>query len=185
MPADVRHRPPAPSKLPSTAIRGRPRAFISKFGCTLAAQSRNRPFRRAQENPASPKDGRGWGSGQGRDRTGDTRIFSPVLYQLSYLTSVESSTREPCYEAAGKLSIDRGSLENWSVVCCEATPPRTSVSFGTMVAFLQWKSKQLSFWQKQGAELGTTALAYTAWLSPLDDQCIGWSVPWIRRGWQS
>ena len=25
-------------------------------------------------------------SGQGRDRTGDTRIFSPVLYQLSYLS---------------------------------------------------------------------------------------------------
>jgi hypothetical protein len=25
-------------------------------------------------------------SGQGRDRTGDTWIFSPVLYQLSYLT---------------------------------------------------------------------------------------------------
>lgn len=26
-------------------------------------------------------------SGQGRDRTADTRIFSPVLYQLSYLSS--------------------------------------------------------------------------------------------------
>ena len=25
-------------------------------------------------------------SGQGRDRTADTRIFSPVLYQLSYLS---------------------------------------------------------------------------------------------------
>lgn len=25
-------------------------------------------------------------SGQGRDRTGDTRIFSPLLYQLSYLS---------------------------------------------------------------------------------------------------
>ena len=25
-------------------------------------------------------------SGQSRDRTGDTRIFSPVLYQLSYLS---------------------------------------------------------------------------------------------------
>ena len=25
-------------------------------------------------------------SGQGRDRTGDTRIFSPLLYQLSYPT---------------------------------------------------------------------------------------------------
>ena len=24
-------------------------------------------------------------SGQGRDRTADTRIFSPLLYQLSYL----------------------------------------------------------------------------------------------------
>ena len=27
-------------------------------------------------------------SGQGRDRTGDTWIFSPLLYQLSYLTSL-------------------------------------------------------------------------------------------------
>jgi hypothetical protein len=26
-------------------------------------------------------------SGQGRDRTADTRIFSPVLYQLSYLSN--------------------------------------------------------------------------------------------------
>jgi hypothetical protein len=26
-----------------------------------------------------------WGGGQGRDRTADTRIFSPLLYQLSYL----------------------------------------------------------------------------------------------------
>lgn len=26
--------------------------------------------------------------GQGRDRTGDTRIFSPLLYQLSYLSKV-------------------------------------------------------------------------------------------------
>ena len=32
----------------------------------------------------------GYGSGQGRDRTGDTRIFSPVLYQLSYLAIVLS-----------------------------------------------------------------------------------------------
>ena len=26
-------------------------------------------------------------NGQGRDRTADTRIFSPVLYQLSYLSA--------------------------------------------------------------------------------------------------
>ncbi len=27
-------------------------------------------------------------SGQGQNRTGDTRIFSPLLYRLSYLTKV-------------------------------------------------------------------------------------------------
>jgi hypothetical protein len=29
-------------------------------------------------------------SGQSRDRTGDTRIFSPVLYQLSYLPAMDA-----------------------------------------------------------------------------------------------
>ena len=29
----------------------------------------------------------GFIGGQGRDRTGDTRIFSPLLYQLSYLAT--------------------------------------------------------------------------------------------------
>ena len=32
-------------------------------------------------------------SGQGRDRTGDTRIFSPVLYQLSYLANTMPRNR--------------------------------------------------------------------------------------------
>ena len=36
---------------------------------------------------ATQKIWRGFG-GQGRDRTGDTRIFSPLLYQLSYLATV-------------------------------------------------------------------------------------------------
>ena len=31
-------------------------------------------------------------SGQGRDRTGDTWIFSPLLYLLSYLTNLPNST---------------------------------------------------------------------------------------------
>ena len=29
------------------------------------------------------------GGGQGRNRTADTRIFNPLLYQLSYLAAVE------------------------------------------------------------------------------------------------
>jgi hypothetical protein len=37
----------------------------------------------------------GSSSGQGRDRTGDTWIFSPVLYQLSYLS--------PCFITPTKL----------------------------------------------------------------------------------
>jgi hypothetical protein len=31
-----------------------------------------------------------FGCGDGRDRTADTRIFSPLLYQLSYITIVIS-----------------------------------------------------------------------------------------------
>jgi hypothetical protein len=34
--------------------------------------------------------------GQGRNRTADTRIFSPLLYQLSYLAS------ETCFPATGR-----------------------------------------------------------------------------------
>jgi hypothetical protein len=32
--------------------------------------------------------------GVGRDRTGDTRIFSPLLYRLSYRTFAKASVRE-------------------------------------------------------------------------------------------
>ena len=39
------------------------------------------------KNEASEEEAPRRSSGQGRDRTGDTRIFSPVLYQLSYLSS--------------------------------------------------------------------------------------------------
>ncbi len=34
------------------------------------------------QKPAEPH--KHWGSGWTRNRTGDTRIFSPLLYQLSY-----------------------------------------------------------------------------------------------------
>jgi hypothetical protein len=32
--------------------------------------------------------------GQGRSRTADTRIFSPLLYQLSYLAQLKSFTSD-------------------------------------------------------------------------------------------
>jgi hypothetical protein len=35
-----------------------------------------------------------WNSGgQGQNRTADTRIFSPLLYQLSYLANLENSAK--------------------------------------------------------------------------------------------
>ena len=47
----------------------------------------------------------GFLSGQSRDRTGDTRIFSPVLYQLSYLPL--RNQEESSYEVEGGLSMVR------------------------------------------------------------------------------
>ena len=51
---------------------------------------------------------RGAKSGQGRNRTGDTRIFSPLLYQLSYPSPAPKGRRNhsgmarllPCQRAA-------------------------------------------------------------------------------------
>ena len=34
-----------------------------------------------------------WNGGQGRNRTTDTRIFSPLLYQLSYLAKLQRVSR--------------------------------------------------------------------------------------------
>ena len=34
--------------------------------------------------------------GDGRNRTADTRIFSPLLYQLSYITPLYASERAAC-----------------------------------------------------------------------------------------
>ncbi len=43
---------------------------------------------------------RAFRSGQGRDRTGDTWIFSPLLYQLSYLTDRRATDRPAVAESA-------------------------------------------------------------------------------------
>ena len=48
---------------------------------------------RSESSPISEIEG-----GQGRDRTGDTRIFSPLLYQLSYLA--------PCVKMVGAQGFE-------------------------------------------------------------------------------
>ena len=47
--------------------------------------------------------------GQGRNRTNDTRIFSPLLYQLSYLAAVAFFVEEaPSIEGARIRTAGRG-----------------------------------------------------------------------------
>ena len=66
-----------------------PGPFISSNGtvpkgwerCELAAKNQRR--KEAQRTVPIRRDG-----GQGRNRTIDTRIFSPLLYQLSYLATL-------------------------------------------------------------------------------------------------
>ena len=41
-------------------------------------------------------------NGQGRNRTADTRIFSPLLYQLSYLACTSRLDRTPLALATGQ-----------------------------------------------------------------------------------
>ena len=44
-------------------------------------------FFQRNKNPRKPKFSGGFSGAQGRIRTTDTRIFSPLLYQLSYLAT--------------------------------------------------------------------------------------------------
>ena len=48
-----------------------------------------------------------YGSGQGRNRTADTRIFSPLLYQLSYLALGANVRALNRIVAAQALSLTR------------------------------------------------------------------------------
>src|ERR1019366_8078327 len=67
-------------------------------------------------------------SGQGRDRTADTRIFSPLLYQLSYLAKSAKSSRhtglgQPCSSdsTAGGFPLASSGLRGYS---CESYTQR-------------------------------------------------------------
>jgi hypothetical protein len=51
---------------------------------------------------AQTSDQNGGFGGQGRNRTSDTRIFSPLLYQLSYL-ACRRRERFPCRFSKGRI----------------------------------------------------------------------------------
>ena len=63
-----------------------------------------------KENPSNIADARVWIGGLGRNRTIDTRIFNPLLYQLSYRASQKRdySIRKRGY--LGKLGGNQRSL---------------------------------------------------------------------------
>ncbi len=52
--------------------------------------------------------------GQGRNRTTDTRIFSPLLYRLSYLAGNFGSARGAVFNLRrGQKSIAAGGMHGW------------------------------------------------------------------------
>ena len=59
--------------------------------------------------------------GQGQNRTADTRIFSPLLYQLSYLAFGEGETFSG-KRAIILISPDLGKRESRSAIAEGATP---------------------------------------------------------------
>ncbi len=61
--------------------------------------------------------------GQGRNRTTDTRIFSPLLYQLSYLAGI-GAPREP-WRVEGSANYSRKVFSRQETACCDGCePPR-------------------------------------------------------------
>ena len=83
-------------------------------------------------------------SGQGRDRTADTRIFNPVLYQLSYLSEFSSFRRNArpatvmapttgmnnpagrCEDTRSGFSVNQSGTQCESRVCpCLVSSPQT------------------------------------------------------------
>ena len=62
-----------------------------RFEATTGAIGAFGALVRLRENPQKPKVSRGFSGAQGRIRTTDTRIFSPLLYRLSYLGKQNTS----------------------------------------------------------------------------------------------
>ena len=69
-----------------------------------STQQQSRPIPEKQKNPRNYGVFLEMFGGQGRDRTGDTRIFSPLLYELSYLAT--SSVKVENGRSAGIRTLD-------------------------------------------------------------------------------
>src|SRR5690606_32959426 len=63
-------------------------------------------------------------SGQGRNRTADTRIFSPVLYLLSYLSRYTAPTKRRSPEKLGNLRSPSESIYCESAPRSQSSNPR-------------------------------------------------------------
>ena len=74
---------------------------------------------KGRKNARLGSAGRRW-DGQSRDRTGDTWIFSPLLYQLSYLPARNRKSM-----ICRQWAISRGD-GLWQVACCWLTAHRTT-----------------------------------------------------------
>ncbi len=72
------------------------------------------------KNPATVETDAGClhNGGQGQNRTADTRIFSPLLYRLSYLADTASrrqSVTKPRIKAAVAVNVKYGYRNRWQL----------------------------------------------------------------------
>jgi hypothetical protein len=104
-----------------------------------------------RRNTARPENvGKGVG-GQGRNRTTDTRIFSPLLYQLSYLAYRD------CLRNRGQ-GDKRALLKPYNYKCVKQAPPAILPEAAAIIAQLGAADSQLDATFKNQARSTSTTL---------------------------
>ena len=131
----------------------------ARFGTDL-----RRDYSRRRADIGDPDGGTERGRhGQGRDRTADTRIFSPLLYQLSYLAQGRAIYR---YPRPAANSQPRGILGLWK----RPLSLLVAASFAAFRADPDWVAAKEASEKKAGGSLteGGMAGVKSEFLKPTD-----------------
>ena len=91
-------------------------------GCFRAPRPAISPPSKPAESQGTPHHSPSADSGRGRNRTGDTRIFSPLLYQLSYPSRLFFPFRRPYQQVCQRTGLPCGRKALPEALHC---PPRS------------------------------------------------------------
>ena len=62
---------------------------------------------------------RGFLGGSGRNRTSDTRIFSPLLYQLSYQAKIKANEITRVNKSMQSITHDQNIIAEENIILCD------------------------------------------------------------------